>query len=249
MLLAIGATSAATLPGLSWTGLTTHLGWLAVVGAGLASLAGLVTVDAWTRLGRRRRLASLVAVLTATPAPEDLADSLTAALGRRVEVTYPDPAGRGYVDTTGRPTVPPKATGSTSPRAGLSWPCVTGPGARAAAGDPTLRDLDPALALLVENASVVAGLRAQVSLVQAARADVVAATDAARAGLEHDLHDGAQQLVLALGIDLRLLADACPPGGAAELALQTARDEVIAALSELRAVAHGLHPAPAGPAG
>jgi signal transduction histidine kinase len=77
------------------------------------------------------------------------------------------------------------------------------------------------------------------------RARIVAATDAERRRLEHDLHDGAQQQLLALALDLRLASAAERAHGATRCSelLETAATEARAAIVELRELAHGLYPA------
>jgi PAS domain S-box-containing protein len=78
----------------------------------------------------------------------------------------------------------------------------------------------------------------------ASRMRIVEASDAERRRLERNLHDGAQQRLVALAVGLRLaqakVGDS--PGEAAEL-LATASEELMAALNELRELAQGLHPA------
>jgi signal transduction histidine kinase len=67
---------------------------------------------------------------------------------------------------------------------------------------------------------------------------------AERRQLERNLHDGAQQRLVALALDLRLVQaklHADPRG--AELLLAAARDELALAIEELRELARGLHPA------
>ena len=80
--------------------------------------------------------------------------------------------------------------------------------------------------------------------VRASRARLVAAGDDARRVLERNLHDGAQQRLVALSLSLRLaesrLADD-PPQAATILA--AAREELAQALEELRELARGIHPA------
>jgi len=68
---------------------------------------------------------------------------------------------------------------------------------------------------------------------------LVAAGDAERRRLERDLHDGAQQRLLALGLALQLLQNERPD---ARL-LSEAQDQLQAALHELRELARGIHPA------
>ena len=77
-----------------------------------------------------------------------------------------------------------------------------------------------------------------------ARARIIAAADAERRRIERDLHDGAQQRLVALSLTLgmaesRLAAD--PPAAAALIA--EAREEAKLAVKELRELASGIHPA------
>ena len=78
---------------------------------------------------------------------------------------------------------------------------------------------------------------------KASRTRIVAAEDEARRQLERNLHDGAQQRLVALSVALRLaqgkLAD---PEAAGEI-LDRAGDELARALEELRELARGIHPA------
>jgi PAS domain S-box-containing protein len=79
---------------------------------------------------------------------------------------------------------------------------------------------------------------------RASRARIIAAADAARRRIERDLHDGAQQLLVALGLTLRLArarVEADPPSAAA--LLDEAIDELSAATEQLRELARGIHPA------
>ena len=67
----------------------------------------------------------------------------------------------------------------------------------------------------------------------------VEAADEARVPLERDLHDGAQQRLLAIGIALNLIEDQPVD----DLLLANANEEVAGALSELLALAAAIHPA------
>jgi signal transduction histidine kinase len=87
-------------------------------------------------------------------------------------------------------------------------------------------------------------LRARVDDLRTARQRIIAAADAERRRIERDLHDGAQQRMVAVAVTLGL-AEArftTDPGGALEL-LQQARVEAQAAVKELRELARGIHPA------
>jgi PAS domain S-box-containing protein len=79
---------------------------------------------------------------------------------------------------------------------------------------------------------------------RASRARLVEAGDNARRQLERNLHDGAQQRLVALSLSLRLAQSklATDPA-AAEAVLEGAREELAAALDELRELARGIHPA------
>jgi signal transduction histidine kinase len=91
--------------------------------------------------------------------------------------------------------------------------------------------------------TAIANAEAQNALT-ASRARIVATADATRRRIERNLHDGAQQHLVSLALDLRAAQAAAPPG-AGELARELDRtaarlDDV---LDELREIAHGLHPA------
>ena len=96
-----------------------------------------------------------------------------------------------------------------------------------------------AASLAFENARLQAELRAQLTELRASRARIVTAGDAERKRLERDLHDGAQQRLLAAGLALQLFAD---DHGNGQL-LAEARSELQAGLRDLRELARGIHPA------
>ena len=79
---------------------------------------------------------------------------------------------------------------------------------------------------------------------RASRALVLEAADAERRRIERDLHDGAQQRLVALALNLRLTRNRLEsdPAGAAAL-LDGAVDELHGATAELRELARGIHPA------
>jgi PAS domain S-box-containing protein len=89
-----------------------------------------------------------------------------------------------------------------------------------------------------------AELHAKVEELAASRARIVAAGDVERRRLERNLHDGAQQRLVALSLSLRLaLAKLDSDPAAARTLLSGAADELALALEELRELARGLHPA------
>ena len=78
----------------------------------------------------------------------------------------------------------------------------------------------------------------------ASRARIVAAADQARRRIERDLHDGTQQRLVSLGLELRL-AQSMVPAGLRELEAEIGKvaDELHGVVEDLREIARGIHPA------
>ena len=76
------------------------------------------------------------------------------------------------------------------------------------------------------------------------RARIVESGDLERRRLERDIHDGAQQFVLSLGMHIEVALLDVEPDGALRPVLEVSRARVRASLDELRAIAHGLRPFP-----
>ena len=104
---------------------------------------------------------------------------------------------------------------------------------------PLLEAAGSAARLALENARLNAELRAQLAELRESRARIVAVGEAERRRLERDLHDGAQQRLLALGLALQLMRD---NRSDPELLVE-AEAELQAALHDLRELARGIHPA------
>jgi signal transduction histidine kinase len=117
--------------------------------------------------------------------------------------------------------------------------------------DPTLLDepklvegVAAAARFALVNARLHAEVRAQLETVKESRARLAAAADEERRRIERDLHDGAQQRLVALALELRsaqrkLGAEAEPH---LEALLTSTADELQVAVEELRELAHGIHP-------
>ncbi len=86
-------------------------------------------------------------------------------------------------------------------------------------------------------------VRRQADELQASRARIVATADAERRKIERNLHDGAQQHLVALAVNLRLTKDilADDPAAAAEM-LEMLAGSVKDTIQELRDLAHGIYP-------
>ena len=85
-------------------------------------------------------------------------------------------------------------------------------------------------------------LRAQADALRESRARIVASGDAERRRLERNLHDGAQQNLVALAVNLRLARDMLDePEAAGEMLDQLAEDLKVT-IADLRNLAHGIYP-------
>jgi signal transduction histidine kinase len=112
-----------------------------------------------------------------------------------------------------------------------------------AVSDTLVRGVASAAAISMENDRLHAELRAQLAEVRASRLRIVAAGDRERRRVERDLHDGAQQRLLALSMALRSARrqlEASGPGGTH--VLDAAEAELKLAIQELRELARGIHP-------
>jgi signal transduction histidine kinase len=218
---------------------TDHALWLAEAIAIALTAAGV----AWERV-RARRTRSAVARLVV-----ELGSSATGGLQARLADRLGDPtltllyADRditGWVDGAGVPAPHPE---------GATLVVATDRPLAAIVHRPGLLD-DPALAdevaagsrLALEHERLGALRSAQLAQLRASRARLVAAADAERLRLERDLHDGAQQRIVALALGVRLLRmqRAGTPLAAALAELET---QLGAAVADLRQIAHGLFPA------
>ena len=137
------------------------------------------------------------------------------------------------------------------PGSGRAWTAVERDGRRVAAivHDPALdttRELVHAAAasssLAIDNERLKADLRARLEELRESRRRIVAATDESRRRIERDLHDGAQQQLVALALDLRLLRARTEDAELAE-GIDALSERLTVALAELRELARGIHPA------
>jgi len=122
---------------------------------------------------------------------------------------------------------------------------------RKRAGESLQADEDRLLDDLVAQTGLGIIQEAQRAELQSAARRIVTAQDVARRRIERDLHDGAQQRLLTLGLELGVLAERAETAGDAELAgrVDHARRQLLEATSELRELARGLHPPVLGQAG
>ncbi len=106
-------------------------------------------------------------------------------------------------------------------------------------------ELGPAVRLALGNERLRSETLARLADVTRSRARIVETADAARRRMERDLHDGAQQRLLALTYDLRVALALADPGSDERVLapLRAGLERVAAASEELREIAHGIFPA------
>jgi signal transduction histidine kinase len=197
----------------------------------------------------RAAVSRLANELGEAPPPGTLRDALAAAMGDpALEVAYWLPGAQRFVDGRGKPMDAPVAGHgrAATPILRDGRPVAIVVHDAALLEGPALeREIGSAARLAVENERLQAEVLAQLDDLRASRARIVETGDAERRRLERDLHDGAQQRLLALSYDLRLARAAAEAAGDREHAtlLASGGDEAQAALGELRELAHGIYPA------
>ena len=213
-----------------------------------ACLAGGV---AWTVVRDRRTrtaISRLAADLGEAPEPGALKAALARSLADdALEVAYWIPGPQQYVDAGGRAVeVPAASERAATPIVRDGEPVALVIHDRALSGVRELeREIGAAARLAVDNERLRAEVLAQLEDLRSSRARIVDAGDSARRRIERDLHDGAQQRLLALSYELRLARAGAEADGDAALTsvLATSCEDVQTALVELRDLAHGIHPA------
>jgi signal transduction histidine kinase len=226
----------------------TRAGFLAIFYFRALSLI-LVTAGLWAMVleQRRRRVAvaRLVDDLAETPAVGALQTMLSRSLGdKSLSVAYWLPASGRFVDAAGASVDPHHGSGratTTIVRAGRPVAVITHD--RALDGDRDLgNQIGPAARLAIDNERLMAEVLDQLDSLRAIRRRIVGAADDTRRHIERDLHDGAQQRLLAVTFELRLArAEATDPQQVT--VLDAAVAQALAALADLRDIAHGISPA------
>jgi PAS domain S-box-containing protein len=116
--------------------------------------------------------------------------------------------------------------------------------AAAKPGRPIPADTGERLARFTELVATAVSNATTRSELIASRARIVAAGDEARRRIERNLHDGAQQRLVALGLDVQTVRESIPADWQdAQSGLERVRHDVEAVLEDVRELSHGLHPA------
>ena len=108
--------------------------------------------------------------------------------------------------------------------------------------DELMRHLASQAGLILRNAALTAELGATIDELRASRRRLVEAQDAERQKIERNLHDGAQQQLIALTIHLSLLEESADDSAAVRELVAAAKSGVSAALDDLRSLARGIYP-------
>jgi signal transduction histidine kinase len=179
-------------------------------------------------------------------------EALQAALARTLGdpalvLAYRLPGSRGHADASGRPVLVPPVTPerASAPIEHDGREVATLVYDAALDDDPEMLEAVRAAATMaLENERLLRESDARLVEVQASRQRIVAAGDAERRRLERDLHDGAQQRLVAIALQLRMLrSDIRRDPAQAEQLAASASDELASSLQELRELARGIHPA------
>ena len=168
--------------------------------------------------------------------PEDVETVLRDAQGDpelRIALARPD----GWSDLRGTPVEEPsgfalKAGGDTIAMISLGW--------ESARARRRIAELARVAWVPIEVSRLRLVLREALDEVEASRGRLIDAAATERKRLERDLHDGAQQRIIATGMRLRSLQLRLDPAAAAEV--DTAVDELETTVNELRRLAHGVRP-------
>ncbi|HET6353488.1 sensor histidine kinase [Streptomyces sp.] len=211
------------------------MGWMIFIAVPIAFLAGL--------LNERLAFASVAdLVSTLEHVAADTVETALAKTLRDPTLRVVFPTNDGWLDVSGRPYEPPDDGSSTVTVLG-------DPPVAAFVHDPSLDQdrklLDAAAAatrLSLDNARLHAEVRAQLAEVRASRQRISAAADAERQRLERDLHDGAQQRLLGIGLALGALRGRLGESTDQVLVDELER-ELRSAIRELRDLAQGIRPA------
>jgi signal transduction histidine kinase len=219
--------------------------WAAFIALALAPTVFLIGL-LQARLARSA-LGELFLELRLDLTPSDLRDALARTLrDPSLELAYWLPEYKTYADVDGRAlTLRELAQGRATTLIDRNGKHVA-----ALVHDPSLQDepelldaVTAAAGIAVENGRLQAELKARLVELRGSRARVIDAGQKERQRLERNLHDGAQQRLIALSLELSLLAQRVAADPDARKRVIQAREEIAISLEELRAVARGIHPA------
>jgi signal transduction histidine kinase len=165
--------------------------------------------------------------------------------GTTLEVAYWDPERNGYANPSGNPMeLPPNGSSRVAIplEPGASPSAVLIHDSARLDERELVRAVTAAATLTLENERLAQQLHAKIEELRASRVRIVESGDAARRRLERDLHDGAQQRLVSLALNLGMLGSKLDGDPEAARQLELARKELDQALKELIELARGIHP-------
>ncbi len=220
--------------------------WLVALGLPAMALAFLIGLLRW-RLHISDRLQGLEPRLSHTSTRAELSASLADMLDDpSLEVLYRVRNGGGWVDTQGRPRVLPASGDGRA----LTEIRVEGEQLAIVVHDPALADQTEFVRaaawyalVALENHRLTARIEASLRQTRESRARILVNADAQRRRIEQNLHDGAQQRLVALRVQLELTEELLkqdPERGLAKL--HTLGPSVEETIDEIRSLARGVYP-------
>lgn len=203
----------------------------------VAIVVGLIRARAFDAAALQR----LVGGLRTRPGPEELRAVMARALGdASLDILYWLPDAQSYAGADGLPVVLP-APGAG--RAVIEVADEAGASTAALVHDAALLDHPELLEALAQSAVIALQTNRLEAEAAAGRAGTIAAVDGERRRIERDLHDGAQQRLIALRMKLAVAERLLDRDEArARILLVEAGGDVDAAFAEMRALAHGIVP-------
>jgi signal transduction histidine kinase len=215
--------------------------------AALAVAAAIVSVAVLDGLGRPLRAVARRLLSPVSAQNGGVRETLVETIGdESLSIAYWLPERQEFVDDRGLPVELPEVD------SGRTWTDVERDGGRVAAivydadlgaAPDVVRTAAATAAPALADERVQVALRARVEELRASRARIVEAGMEARRRLERDLHEGAQQHLVALSLDLQMLRTRIVEDPDALRILDASVEKLNAALAELRELARGIHPA------
>jgi signal transduction histidine kinase len=194
----------------------------------LAGATGAVRVDVWVRVGARLQPRAAWPHGSDPPAAVPITGSV--ALTEPTALPAFDPATRAVAVRHGD-----ELLGAIALQKPKNEPV-------SATEDKLLEHLASQAGLVLRNVRLTAELQARIDDLRASRRRLVQAQDTERHRIERNLHDGAQQQLVALNIQLTLLEGAADDPGEVRQITGDLRTGLRAALNDLRALARGIYP-------
>jgi signal transduction histidine kinase len=212
------------------------------IGVPIVFLWGLLS----TRLARSA-VGDLVVELEGPLAADDLRAALSRALGDpTLQVAYAMEEETQWVDASGQPVTLPTLSsdgGQTVTIVRRDAEPIAALIHDSALDQALVRAVAAAAGMAIANERLRAEVRAQLAEVRASRQRIVEAGDRERRRVERNLHDGAQQRLVALSLSLAMLRRDGTRDPETDRALADASAQLRSALKELRELARGIHPA------